>query len=82
MAAMKTKTNTQVIISEFFIPMNGIYHIRLLCLLLPPTILYFTKPPGGLGCCPFWGGGSVVVDFLFIVAPIVGVCNCSMFCCT
>ena len=26
--------------------------------------------------------GSVVVDFLFIVAPIVGVCNCSMFCCT
>ena len=25
--------------------------------------------------------GSVVVDFLFIVTPIVGVCNCSMFCC-
>ena len=24
----------------------------------------------------------MVVDFLFIVAPIVGVCNCSMFCCT
>ena len=43
---------------------------------LPPP------PPGGLGCCPFWGGGSVVVDFLFIVTPIVGVCNCSMFCCT
>ena len=21
-------------------------------------------------------------DFLFIVTPIVGVCNCSMFCCT
>ena len=39
------------------------------------------KPPGGLGCCPFLGGGSVVVDFLFIVTPIVGVCNCSMFCC-
>ena len=39
-------------------------------------------PPGGLGCCPFWGGGSVVVDFLFIVTPIGGVCNCSMFCCT
>ena len=38
--------------------------------------------PGGLGCCPFWGGGSVVVDFLFTVVPIVGVCNCSMFCCT
>ena len=27
-------------------------------------------------------GGSVVVDFLFIVTPIVGVCNCSMFCYT
>ena len=40
------------------------------------------SPPGGLGCCPFLGGGSVVVDFLFIVTPIVGVCNCSMFCCT
>ena len=25
---------------------------------------------------------SVVVDFLFIVTPIVEVCNCSMFCCT
>ena len=23
---------------------------------------------------------SVVVDFLFIVTPIVGVCDCSMFC--
>ena len=30
----------------------------------------------------FQGGGSVVVDFLFIVIPILGVCNCSMFCCT
>ena len=39
-------------------------------------------PPGGLGCCPFKGGGYVVVDFSFIVIPIVGVCNCSMFCCT
>ena len=27
------------------------------------------------------GGGSVVVDFLFIVTVIVGVCNCSMFRC-
>ena len=35
-----------------------------------------------LGCCPFKGGGSVVVDFLFIFTPIMGVCNCSMFCCT
>ena len=40
------------------------------------------KPPGGLGCCPFLGSGSVVVVFLFIVTPVVGVCNCSMFCCT
>ena len=38
--------------------------------------------PGGLGFCPFKGGGSVVVDFLFIVTPIVGVCNCFIFCCT
>ena len=27
-------------------------------------------------------GGSVVVDLLFIVTPMVGVCNCSMFCCS
>ena len=26
--------------------------------------------------------GSIVVDFLFIVTPIVGVCNCFMFCYT
>ena len=45
-------------------------------------MVLINKTPGGLGCCPFSGGGSVVVDFLFIVAPIVGVCNCSMFCCT
>ena len=40
------------------------------------------SPPSGLGYCPFQGGGSVVVDLLFIVTPIVGVCNCSMFCYT
>ena len=40
------------------------------------------EAPGGLGCCPFFGGGSAVVEFLFIVTPIVGVCYCSMFCCT
>ena len=28
------------------------------------------------------GSGSDVVDFLFIVTPIVEVCKCSMFCCT
>ena len=26
--------------------------------------------------------GLFFVDFLFVVAPIVGVCNCPMFCCT
>ena len=26
--------------------------------------------------------GAVVMLFLFIVTLIVGVCNCSMFCCT
>ena len=34
---------------------------------------------------PLWESvivGYVFVDFLFIVTPIVGVCNCSMFCCT
>ena len=25
---------------------------------------------------------SVVVELLFIETPMVGVCNCSMFCCT
>ena len=44
--------------------------------------MHLSPPPVGLGCCPFKGGGSVVVDFLFIVTPIVGVCNSSMFCCT
>ena len=38
--------------------------------------------PGGSGCCQFWGGGSVVVDFLFVVVPVVRVCICLMFCCT
>ena len=40
------------------------------------------KPLDGLGCCLFYGGGSVVVDFLLIGTPIVRVCNCSMFCST
>ena len=40
------------------------------------------SPPSGLGCCPFQGGSSIVVDFLFIVTPIVGVYYCSMFRCT
>ena len=36
------------------------------------------SPPSGLGCCPFYGGGSVVVvDSLFIAASIV--CGGSVF---
>ena len=31
---------------------------------------------------PHLWNSSVVVDFLFIVTPIVGVCIFSMFCCT
>ena len=34
-----------------------------------------------LGCCPFQGSGSVVVDSLLIVIPIVGFSNCSIICC-
>ena len=30
------------------------------------------SPPSGLGCCPFQGGGSVAVNLLFNVLPIVG----------
>ena len=37
--------------------------------------------PSGLGCCPFSGGGSFVVDSLMIVTPIVRFCNCSMLLC-
>ena len=41
----------------------------------------FKPPPlSGLSCCPFLGGGSVVVDSLLKVIPIVGFCGCSMFC--
>ena len=44
------------------------------------------KFQGSMSCfCLFEGCDYVVVvvvDSLFIVAPIVKVCNCSMFCCT
>ena len=33
-------------------------------------------PPGSLGCCPFLGGGSDVVDLLFYIPSIV--CGGSM----
>ena len=40
--------------------------------------MHLSPPPP-----PRWHGLLfVVVDFLFIVTPIVGVCNWSMFCCT
>ena len=29
------------------------------------------KAPTGIGCCPFEGGGPVVIDLLFIVLLIV-----------
>ena len=32
--------------------------------------------------CSWTHGGSVVVHLLYIVASMVGICNCSMFCCT
>ena len=31
-------------------------------------------PHGGLGCCPFWGGGSVVVGFLLAWESVIVVC--------
>ena len=34
------------------------------------------------GICDGVPSTSALVDFLFIVTPIVGVCICSMFCCT
>ena len=43
--------------------------------------MHLSPNPSGFGCCPFLGGGYVVVDSLLIVAPIVGFCDCSMFCC-
>ena len=43
--------------------------------------MHLSPHPSGFGCCPFIVGGSVVVDLLLIVTPIVGFCNCSKFCC-
>ena len=43
--------------------------------------MHFSPPPSGFGCCPFQGGGSVVVDSLLIVTPIVGFCYCSVLLC-
>ena len=49
---------------------------------LKMCILFGYNPQIVLSFFHKMNGGSVVVDFLFIVTPIVGVCNCSMFCCT
>ena len=51
-----------------------------------PEIFFFFKKvefksTSDFGFCSFYGGGSVVYDLLLIVSPIVGFCNCSMFCC-
>ena len=40
-----------------------------------------TPTPSVLGCCPFLGSGSVVVNSQLIVTPIVEFCNFSIFCC-
>ena len=44
-------------------------------------LLNTLKPPSGFGYCLFLGSGSIVVDSLLIINPIVGFCNSSMFCC-
>ena len=36
--------------------------------ILPAELIW---APGGLGCCPFCGGGSLIVDSLFTVVPVV-----------
>ena len=52
---------------------------------MPDLKLSFILNDGKVNGCEtkiFTQNSSVVVNFLFIVTPIVGVCNCSMFCCT
>ena len=34
------------------------------------TITIHLSPQSGFSCCPFKGGGSIVVDSLYIVTPI------------
>ena len=43
--------------------------------------MHLSSPPGGLGCCRSKAVVLLLLTFLFIVTPIVGVCDCSMFCC-
>ena len=43
--------------------------------------MHLSPPPlrGGLGCCPFLGGGSVVVDMFLLLLQLW---ESVMFCCT
>ena len=40
------------------------------------------SPPGALAAVRSRAVVLLLLTFLFIVTPIVGGCNCSMFCCT
>ena len=41
-------------------------------------IVKLTRSPRGFGCCQFCGDGSVVVNSLLDVAPVVGFYGCSV----
>ena len=41
--------------------------------------MHLSPHPSCLGCCPFWGGDSLVVDLLFNVLLIMGVLCLSLF---
>ena len=41
--------------------------------------MHLSPHPSCLGCCPLWGGDSLVVDLLFNVLPIMGVLCLSLF---
>ena len=76
-------TNGSLMKVEILLTCNEQYLVlKTIFVFLRVAVLHSCKAPGSLRCCPSLGGGSVVVDFLFIVTPIVGVCNRSMFCCT
>ena len=40
--------------------------------------MHLSPPPVAWAALRSGAGGSVVVDLLFIVTPIMGVCNCSV----
>ena len=41
--------------------------------------MHLNPHPSCLGCCPFWGGDSLVVDLSFNVLLIMGVLCLSLF---